>query len=202
VASSNPYGLSEGFKFYQLEVENWRNGHHRKSHRSTSGKDKEKDGQANSSTKSFSMQDSMSTTAQSQPIERQQSDMSVSKELSNGRRYTLPFINGQDSGLATIVDDAINSSVSSPAISTRRLSFDRQPGVSSTVFRRPALPSNNSKQSYLPLTSSTTAMSLSTSLPVAAETHSSPINAEHSAEKSISASSAVDQSSLIWAAQE
>ncbi|KAG2181882.1 hypothetical protein INT44_008698 [Umbelopsis vinacea] len=201
VASSNPYGLAEGFKFYQLEVENWRNSHHRKGHRNPSGKDKDKDGQAHSSTKGSYMQDSVSTNAQSQ-IEQHQSDMSVSKELSNGRRYTLPYINGQDSGLAAIVDNANHSPVSSPSISTRRLSFDRQPSVSSPVFRRPALPSTNSRQNYLPMSSSTSGMSVSTSIAPTAETESPSFNAEPSADKPISSSSAVDQSTLIWAAQE
>lgn len=192
--------MSDGFKFYQLEVENWRNSHHRKGHRSTPSKDKDKDGQANSSTvtKSSTVQDSVASTAQSQ-IE-QYSDLSVSKELSNGRRYTLPYINGQDSGLAAIVDDS--SPVSSPTISTRRLSFERQPSVTSSVFRRPALSpissssTTNSKQQQGHVASSAVP---SNTFSAIEESHLPKPNTERDTDD---ASSAVDQSTLIWAAQE
>lgn len=144
------------------------------------------------------MQDSVASTAQSQ-IE-QYSDLSVSKELSNGRRYTLPYINGQDSGLAAIVDDL--SPVSSPAISTRRLSFERQPSVTSSVFRRPALSpmssssTTNSKQQQGYVASSAVP---SNTFSAFEESHLPKPNTERDTDD---ASSAVDQSTLIWAAQE
>ncbi|GAB5593814.1 oligomeric [Umbelopsis nana] len=198
VSSSNPYGLSEGFKFYQLEVENWRNSHHRKGHKSSSSKEKDKDGQANTSTKASSMQDSIVTHATQSQIEY--NDMSVSKELSNGRRYTLPFINGgQDSGLAAIVDDS--SPVTSPAIRTRHLSFDRQASVNSPAFRRPALhplsSTNNSKQSYMPVPSSS-----ATTPTISSLAESPKSNADETKTDEKLNTSSVDQSSLIWAAQE
>ncbi|KAM3586480.1 oligomeric, coiled-coil, peripheral membrane protein [Umbelopsis sp. WA50703] len=202
IPSSNPYGLSDGFKFYQLEVENWRNGHHRKGHRSQSGKDKDKDGQTSSSSKSPTMQNSTMSVAQSQT--EQNTQMTTSKELSNGRRYTLPYVNGKDTGLAGLADEPTNPSSTSPGISTRRMSFERQPTVTSPVFRRPGLSSHTTMSGYLPMASSTSGIVSNTMAPSNPETSSLILEADYhqNTDDKLELPSSIDQSSLIWAAQE
>ncbi|ORZ15639.1 autophagy-related protein 11-domain-containing protein [Absidia repens] len=95
-SSTNPYGLPDKAVFYQLEVENWRNGrpkhHHRKSKHAKSSP-------SNSS--------SSSVTA---------SDINISDSTVNyQRRYTLPSTHGanhrqNDIGLASISSSIIEKS--------------------------------------------------------------------------------------------
>lgn len=202
ISSSNPYGLSDGFKFYQLEVENWRNGHHRKSHRSQLGKDKDKDVQTSSSSKSPTMQNSTTSVA---PLQTEQNtQMASSKELSYGRRYTLPYVNGKDMGLAALADETISPPPTSPGISTRRMSFERQPTVTSPVFRRPGFTSHNTVSGYLPMTSSSSTIISNTTAPNQPQSSSLTLDTDYhrDTDDKLDLPSSIDQSSLIWAAQE
>jgi hypothetical protein len=148
------------------------------------------------------MQNSTMSVAQSQT--EQNTQMSTSKELSNGRRYTLPYVNGKDTGLAGLADETTNPPSTSPGISTRRMSFERQPTVTSPVFRRPGLSSHTTMSGYLPMASSTSGIVSNTMAPSNPETSSLILEADYhqNTDDKLELPSSIDQSSLIWAAQE
>ncbi|CAO3644862.1 unnamed protein product [Cunninghamella echinulata] len=103
--NSNPYGLSDGLVFYQLEVENWRNNRHKHHHHHRKSKHQ---GEHETST-------STSTITEPQTIENEniKSNNSDRRDSITHRSYTLPNANNnnnnnsnnrqqQDIGLASI----------------------------------------------------------------------------------------------------